>query len=174
MATTAQPLAFLKLPYPFLIALDDRFLHFWMQPVHHLVRLAHILSVALFFGGIVLLDLRLMDVRGTVPLRSFAEHTLSWLYATFGVALVSGIALFLYDPVHVGSHAYFTLKLLFVLLGLANAALYHRTGYVAALAAERRMPVSARIAGTASLALWIGVMVCACLNTEAAPKVFLR
>ena len=157
-----------------MIALDDRGLHFWMQPVHHLVRLAHILSMALFFGGIVLLDLRLMDVRGTVPLRSFAEHTLPWLYATFGVALVSGIALFLYDPVHVGSHAYFMPKLILLLLGLANAALYHRTGYVAALAAERRMPVSARVAGTTSLALWIGVMVCACLNTEAAPKVFLR
>ena len=63
---------------------------------------------------------------------------------------------------------------LLILLGLVNAALYHRVGHVAALAAEARMPVSARVAGPLSLAIWIGVMVCASLNTEAAPKVLLR
>jgi hypothetical protein len=170
----SQPLAWLKIPYPILIALDDRTFHFALQPVHHLVRLAHILTVAAFFGGIGLLDLRLTGMRATVPLRAFAEHALPWLYATFAVALLSGIALFFYDPVHVGSHAYFTLKLILILLGLVNAALYHRVGHVAALAAEARMPVSARVAGAVSLAIWIGVMVCASLNTEAAPKVLLR
>ncbi len=171
---TAQPLAFLKIPYPLLIALDNRFLHFWMQPVHFLVRMIHILSAAAFFGGIVLLDLRLIGVREAVPLRSLAEHTLSWLHATFAIALVSGIALFLYDPVHVGSHAYFVPKMILIVLGLANAGLYNRTGYVAALAAERAMPLSARMAGAMSLAFWFGVMACACLNTEAVPKVLLR
>jgi hypothetical protein len=170
----AHPLAFLRIPYDVLTMLDSRGFHFALQPYHHLVRMAHILSAAAFFGGIGLLDLRLMGIRGTVPLRPFAEHTLPWLYATFGVAFVSGIALFFYDPVHVGSHAYFTPKLVLLLLGLGNAALYHRTGYVAALAAEAKMPVATRIAGAASLVLWIGVMVCASLNTEAAPKVLLR
>lgn len=169
-----HPLAFLRIPYPVLMALDSRGLHYAMQPVHHLVRIAHILSVAFFFGGIGLLDLRLMGIRGTVPLKPFAEHTLPWLYATFGVAVVTGVALFLYDPVQVGSHAYFTPKLIFLLLGLLNALLYHRSGYVAALAAERHMPLSARLAGSASLALWTATMICACLNTEAAPRVLLR
>ncbi len=52
--------------------------------------MAHILSMAAFFGGIGLLDLRLMGWRGTVPLRPFAEHVLPWLYATFAVAAVTG------------------------------------------------------------------------------------
>jgi uncharacterized protein YunC (DUF1805 family) len=51
---------------------------------------------------------------------------------------------------------------------------YHRTGYLAALAAERVLPVSARVAGAVSLALWVGVVACASLNVEAVPKVFLR
>ena len=122
----------------------------------------------------MLLDLRLMGVRGTVPLRPFAQHTLPWVYAAFGLAMVTGIALFLYDPVAVGSHAYFVPKLVLVALGVVNALLYHRAGYVAALAAEQRMPLATRVAGTVSLLLWTGVVVCACLNTEGLPKVLLR
>jgi hypothetical protein len=169
-----HPLAFMRIPATWLMAFDSRWLHFWMQPVHHLVRMAHILSMAAFFGGIGLLDLRLLGWRGTVPLRPFAANVLPWLYATFAVALASGVMLFLYDPVHVGAHAYFTPKLILIALGLLNATVYHRTGYVAALAAETRMPASARAAGAVSLAIWTGVIVCSCLNIEPAPRVLLR
>ena len=170
----SHPLLFLRIPSDVLIALADRHFQFALQPYHFLIRLVHILTAAAFFGGIVLLDLRLMGVRGTVPLKPFAEHTLPWLYVTFGVAFATGILLFFYDPVHVGSHGYFTPKLILLSLGLANAAVFHRTGYVAALAAESSMPAQARIAGAVSFALWVGVMACACLDTEGVPKVFLR
>jgi hypothetical protein len=170
----AHALGLLRIPSETLIALDWRPFHFALQPYHHLVRLTHILSVSLFFGGIALLDLRLTGVRGTVSLRPFAERTLPWLWVTFGIAMVTGIALFLYDPLHVGAHAYFTLKLLLIGLGLANAAVFHQTGYLRALASEGTPPTNARLAGGVSILLWTGVMVCACLNVEAEPKVFLR
>ena len=167
-------LLLLRLPASLLIALDDRTLHFALQPWHFLIRIVHIVSMAWFFGAIILLDLRLMGVRGTVPLKPFAHHTLPWVYAAFGVAVVSGAGLFLYDPVAVGSHAYFVPKLILVALGVVNALLYHRTFYVAALAAEQRMPLGTRVAGTVSLLLWTGVVIFACLNTEGLPKVLLR
>ena len=170
----AHLLAFVRIPYSLLTAIDSRTFHYALQPFHYLVRSAHVLAVAAFFGGIALLDLRLLGWRGTVPLRPFADHVLPWLYATFGVAVVTGVMLFLYDPVAVGSHAYFTPKLVLIALGLANAALYHRTGYVKALATEQRMPIDSRIAGAVSLAIWTAAVVCASLNVEAAPKVLLR
>lgn len=169
-----HPLAFLGVPTDILVALDYRPFRFALQPYHYLVRMAHILSMAAFFGGIALLDLRLMGVRAGVPLKAFAAHVLPWLYGTFGVAILTGIALFLYDPVHVGSHAYFSLKLILVGAGLANATLFHRTGYVAALATESMPPLQARWAGSVSLAIWCGVLACSCLNVEAAPKLLLR
>lgn len=165
---------FLRIPTDVLIALDNRDLHFFMQPYHHLVRLTHVLSMSAFFGGIALLDLRLMGWRRTVPLRGFAAHVLPWVFVMFGVAVVTGAALFAYDPVHVGSHAYFAPKLLFLGLGLGNALLFHRTGYLTALAAEGMPPIGARIAGAVSLLLWIAVVACSDLNVEAAPKVLLR
>lgn len=164
----------IRIPLQALVVLDWRPYHFALQPFHYLVRLAHILSMSAFFGGIGLLDLRLMGWQGTVPLRAFAEHVLPWLWATFGVAVASGVALFLYDPVHVGAHAYWAPKLIAIALGLANAALFHRTGYVAALAAAGQIPVSARAAGALSLACWTAAVAFACLDTEAAPKLLLR
>jgi hypothetical protein len=164
----------LRIPAAALVALDNRTLHFALQPYHYVVRLAHIVSMGAFFGAIVLLDLRLMGWRGTVPLRAFAESVLPWLYATFGFTVLTGAALFLYDPVHVGSHAYFAPKLALIGLGLANALLFHRTTYLATLAAERVVPTSARLAGAVSLLLWAGVLVCSSLNVEPAPKVLLR
>jgi succinate-acetate transporter protein len=164
----------IRIPTETLVALDWRPYHFAMQRYHYLLRTAHILSMALFFGGIAMLDFRLVGWRDTVPLKPFAEHVLRWLYGTFVVSAATGVALFLYDPVHAGSRAYWTPKLVAIALGLANAAWFHRTSYLAALATEGRPPMSARIAGALSLTFWTATLVFACLNTEAMPKVILR
>ena len=172
----ADPSAFdfIRIPPQMLAALDWRPYHFAVQPFHYLIRVAHMLSMAAFFGGIALLDLRLISWRRKLPLRPFADQVLPWLYATFGLAIATGLALFFYDPVQVGSHAYFTLKLILVALGVGNAALFRRTGHLASLTADTPMTVHPRIVGAVSLTLWTGVIICACLNVEAAPKVLLR
>jgi hypothetical protein len=172
----ADPSVFdaVRIPANVLVALDWRPLHFAMQRYHYLVRLGHVVSMAAFYGGIALLDLRLLGVRGAVRLKPFADHVLPALYVTFAAAMVTGVALFLYAPVHVGAHAYFVPKLIAIALGLVNAAIYHRTGYLNALAAEEGLPSSARIAGAVSLAFWTAAVVFACLNVEPAPRVILR
>ncbi len=157
-----------------LAALDWRPYHFAVQPFHYLIRVAHIVSVSAFFGGIGLLDFRLMGWRGTVPLRPFAEHVLPWLWVTFAVAAVTGAGLFFFEPVHVGAHAYFMPKMLAILFGLANAALFHRTIWAAALRAEAQPPLAARIGGAISLLCWTAAVVFSSLNVEAMPKVLLR
>jgi hypothetical protein len=169
-------LDFLRIPPETLAAVDWRPYHFALQPYHFIVRATHVVSMAAFFGGIAALDLRLMGWRRTVALRPFADQTLPWLYITFAIAVITGFALFFYDPVHVGSHAYFVLKLVLTVLGVANAALFRRSGYIVALANEGPTYPSprARLTGGLSLLFWTGVVACACLNVEAAPKVLLR
>ena len=163
-----------RIPAATLIGLDYRPYHFLLQPYHYIVRVVHLVTMGAFFGGIGLLDLRLMGWRASVPLRAFAEHTLPWLYATFGVACVTGVALFLFDPVKIGSRAYWTPKLIAIGLGLANALMFHRTSYLRTLAAEGALPRSARVAGAVSLVLWTAAVVFSSLNAESAPKVLLR
>jgi hypothetical protein len=175
----ADPSTFdaIRIPSDALVALDWRPYHFALQPYHYLVRMTHVVSMAAFFGGIAALDLRMMGFRASAPLAPLADLVLPVVYATFGITLTTGNALFFYDPVHVGSHAYFTLKLLLTLLALANAALFRRSAQFAAFSTATPAtapPRRVRLAGALSLALWTGVVVCACLNVEAAPKVLLR
>ena len=171
-------LDFARIPTDVLVAVDWRPYHFAIQPYHYLIRITHIASMAAFFGGIVALDLRLLGWRRALPLGPFVEQIVPWLYVTFGIAFISGCALFFYDPVHVGSHAYFTPKLILTALGVLNAALFRRSGYLATLTsnapAAQSAVVHARFFGILSLTLWISVVVCACLNVEAAPRVLLR
>ena len=169
-----NPLDVLKIPTDLLIALDNRDFHFALQPYHYLIRLVHILTMSAFFGGIALLDLRLIGIRRLMPLKPLAEHTVPWLYASFALAMATGALLFFYDPVHVGAHRYFTPKLIFIVLGALNAVVFHRTTYDLALSANGRLPYSARTAGLISLILWTAVIVSACLNNEAEPKLLLR
>ncbi len=167
-----------RIPTDVLVALDWRPYHFAVQPYHHLIRLTHIVSMSLFFGAIAVIDLVLMGWRTTLPLKSLHRQLLPWLYLTFTIAIITGFALFFYDPVHVASHAYMAPKLILIALGVANALLFRRIGELSVAGGavgDAQMPnVRARIVGAVSLAIWTGVVVCACLNVEAAPRVFLR
>ncbi len=168
-------LPFLLIPPEILASLDDRAYRFALQPYHHLVRMAHILSVSFFFGAVMLLDVRLTGIGGgKVALKGLADLLMPSLYVTFVVSMITGVMLFFYDPVHVGSHAYFTLKMILIVVAMANAALFNRWGFSQALATTGPMPLRARILGAVSLAAWLGVMICADLNAEAAPRVLLR
>lgn len=167
-------LSFLYIPTDILVALDNRDYRFAVQPYHHLIRMAHILSISAFFGAIVLLDLRLVGLKAAVQLKALSELVMPFIYWTFGIGVVTGTLLFFYDPVHVASHAYFSLKLILIAFGIVNALLFNRKGFALALAAPGMVPRHARIVGMVSLLIWSGAMICATLNVEAAPKVLLR
>jgi uncharacterized membrane protein len=166
------------IPSRVLIALDWRPYRFAVQPYHYLIRAAHLVSMAAFFGGIAALDLRLLGWKPPLSLRAFAEQVLPWIYVTFTISVVTGLALFFYDPLAVGSHAYFSFKLILTVLGVINAALFQRSGYLASLPVDETIAgpptTHARLIGAISLLLWTGVVVCACLNVEGVPKRLLR
>jgi phosphoglycerol transferase MdoB-like AlkP superfamily enzyme len=164
----------LRIPSEVLIALDNRTYHFAVQPYHYLVRMTHIVSAAAFFGGIVLFDLRLAGLRSRSGLKAFAADTLPWLYLTFVLSMISGMLLFLYDPVHAGSRAYFTPKMIMILLGLVNTLLYRRFAFGKALKEPAAVPASAKWGAALSAFFWLGVMAFSSMNAEGIPKFLLR
>jgi hypothetical protein len=172
----ADPSVFdvLRIPPDVLIALDNRTFHFAIQPWHYLIRIAHIVSMGAFFGGIVFLDLRLMGLKSLVAIHNLSEQFMLWIYIFFAITVVTGIPLFFYDPVHVGSHAYFTPKLILLVFGLANAALFNRLIGAKLAPDDGVTPWQARVAGALSVLLWTGVIVCSSMNVEGVPKVLLR
>jgi hypothetical protein len=160
------------LPTEFLVWLSTsafRLAIYRLQEFHAVFRVAHILSMAIFFGSILLLDLRLFGLSRDLALRQFAPHVLPWTYASFGIALVSGTGLFLFDPIQVASHTWFLPKLILIALGLFNAALFRRGAWDRVLGTAGTLPPAARVAGAISAAVWIAVIACASLNASERP-----
>lgn len=144
-----------------------------MQGWHGPLRLLHVGGSAVFFGAIVLLDLRLLGVMGRdIALDALARIVLPVTHVSFAAAMLSGVLLFLYDPIQTGSHSWFLPKLLLIAAALANAAVFSfpkRIGLrrIGGGALTRH----ARLAGALSLILWAGVIATATANHEERPLV---
>ena len=123
---------------------------------------AHVSSAAILFGSILIVDLRIIGVMREINLRKLAVLALPWSIGGAIVALVSGFALLLFDPIAVGVHTYFLPKMALILLGLTNAIAFHR---IATLEAAETPTPRTRVAGALSIALWAGVFLCASLNS---------
>lgn len=137
------------------------------------LRLVHVGATAAFFGGILVLDLRLLGLLGReIALDALSRLVLPVVHAAFVLLMISGVWLFLYDPIQTGSHSWFLPKLLLILLGLFNALLFTRPRdrglrAIGAGALTRH----ARLAGALSIVVWGAVIACAVANEEERPMV---
>lgn len=120
----------------------------WLYP---LVNTAHVLGIALLFGAIVVLDLRLLGAWRTVPVSLLAGPTVRVAGAGTGLALLSGGALFAAQATDYVDNPMFYLKLGAVAAGLVNVLLLHRSD-----ALGRSDPTRAAAVGAAvSLVCWL-------------------
>jgi hypothetical protein len=142
-----------------------------MQNWHGPLRLLHVGGTAVFFGAIVLLDLRLLGLLGRdIALDALARIVLPVTHASFAVTAGSGLLLFMYDPIQIGSHSWFLPKLLLLGAALANASVF---SFPKRIGLKRigggALTRHARLAGAMSLILWTGVLMTATANHEERP-----
>jgi hypothetical protein len=129
--------------------------------LYPLVETIHVLSLMLFVGSAVVVDLRLLGwTFREVPVSEITGRILPWTVAGFAIAVTTGALLFYAIPVRTYLSIFFRIKVLLLLLAGANAFLFHR--YVARGApwnSDARPPRRARIAGAVSLCAWAAVIV---------------
>ncbi|HEY2015504.1 MAG TPA: DUF6644 family protein [Bryobacteraceae bacterium] len=131
----------------------------WGYP---LVESVHVLTLCLFLGLAVMLDLRLLGatMRKT-PVSEVSGRLLPWTVAGFAIMVISGALLFYAIPVKTYLNVFFRAKVLFLLLAGVNAAVFHLT--IQRQRGEWDLdpvpPFRARLAGGLSLALWAGIVV---------------
>jgi hypothetical protein len=120
-----------------------------------LVNALHIIGIALLFGAIVALDLRLIGWRREAgETDRLASLLLPVAIGGLVVAIPAGLLLFATDARAYAASRLFQAKILFIALAIGNA-LWLR-------ASERRGPQPDRraaVAGGASIALWLGAIV---------------
>src|SRR6266849_1735660 len=90
-----------------------------------------------------------------------AGETLRWTWAAFGLAVMTGALLFTTNPVFYFGNFEFRTKMSLLLLAGINMAVFefHTVRTVALWDVGRSPPAAARLAGTLSLVLWLGVII---------------
>jgi hypothetical protein len=141
---------------PWSIALHESI---WGYPI---IESVHVLTLCLFLGLAVLLDLRLMGVTMLrTPASEVMGRLLPWTIAGFGIMVMTGALLFYAIPVKTYLNIFFRVKVLFLLLAGVNTAVFHLT--ISRSMSEWDLdavpPSRARLAAGVSLVLWAGIVV---------------
>ncbi|MBP2314043.1 DUF6644 family protein [Azospirillum soli] len=132
----------------------------WLYP---LVEIAHILGLALLVGSIVAFDLRLMGARAPLlPADALSRLLLPISVTGFALAVPTGILLFIAEATALVRNPAFLVKMALLVLALVNIAVFHSlAGHaMAAWSLADRPPRAARLAGAASLTLWVAILAC--------------
>jgi hypothetical protein len=123
---------------------------------------AHALTMALFAGLIVMMDLRLVGLayRNT-PLTEVQKQLFPWQMVTMVLSGITGLVLFYGQPLRYYGKVFFWLKMALMLFAGVNAVVFHFRTYrsVALWDSSPIAPLGARLAGAFSLTLWAGVVV---------------
>ncbi len=92
-----------------------------------LVNLAHIMGIASLFGAVLVLDLRLLGARRTVPLGVLADAALPVARAGFALAAASGLGLLAANATDYVGNPFLLIKFPAIGVALANAVIVGRT-----------------------------------------------
>lgn len=132
----------------------------YMYPI---VESVHVLTLCLFVGMAVLLDLRLLGLTlPRVPVQDLTDRLMPFMVTGFVIMFVTGLLLFYAIPVRSYLNIFFRLKVIALVLAGANALYFHEGVHkrVHQWGADQRTPARARFAGAASLFLWAFIIVC--------------
>jgi hypothetical protein len=133
------------------------------QLAYPLIESIHVWTLVLFFGLMIMIDLRLLGwtLRG-VPVSDFIRRVLPWVKVGFVIMVITGILLLFAIPLRSYQNIFFRTKMVLLVLAGLNVWYFHARVFpsVAAWDGNGVPPKSARIAGGVSLALWIGIVFC--------------
>ena len=127
-----------------------------------LLESTHVLSLALFVGTTLMMDLRLLGVTfRSVPVTSFTSRMLPWTHIGFAIMVVTGVLLFYSSPVRYYYNIFFRAKLLLLILAGLNVWLFHGRIHKLVSDWDRKAvpPRAARFAAAVSIIAWAGVVV---------------
>ncbi len=121
----------------------------------------HVITIMLFAGTILFVDLRLLGlVWREVPVSQVADNVLPYTIAGFAIMGLTGLGLFLAQPLDYFHSLIFRLKIVFLLAAALNIFWFHfkvqrrRDSWDA----QPSPPISVRFSAAASISLWILVI----------------
>ncbi len=126
------------------------------------VETLHVFGIVSLVSSAFLLDLRLFGVgpMRDEPVDKLARWVLPWVLTGFTVQVVTGVLMFSAEATRSAVNSFFWYKM-FLLLGVGiNALVFHTTVFrqVGTWNNAHVAPIGARIYGTFSIILWLGII----------------
>jgi hypothetical protein len=122
----------------------------------------HVVGLALVYGTIFIVDLRLLGYPNTRrPFTEIAAETLRWTWAGFALAAVTGSLMFITNAVFYFGNFEFRMKMLLLVLAAANMVIFEffTVRSVKSWDSNEPVPLAGRIAGLLSILFWTGVII---------------
>lgn len=128
----------------------------WLYPA---LESAHYIGIAFLVGGIMLIDLRLLGVGKSLPIRTMIG-LLPWVWAGFIINATSGTFIFIYGATNFGLNVSFWVKMTLIALAGLNALIFDIAARRSAdrWDASAQVPLPVKAVATLSFVLWIGVV----------------
>ena len=116
----------------------------------------HVLALVLLLGGIGLVDLRVLGLFSRLPLQPLANALIPIAATGVLILAASGSILFAADARALAGNQTFRLKLVLIVIALANVVLFRR---LYGTKMPEPPPAGAQGLALASLLLWLGVAI---------------
>lgn len=123
-----------------------------------ILNLVHLLGIAMLFGAILVLDLRLLGLWRSVPLAALSRPTVSLAMTGFCVAVASGVPMLAVKAGDYADNPFLLVKFPAILLALLNVWLVHRSGAWKAHRLRDLLPRERRrlaLGASLSLVFWL-------------------
>ena len=129
------------------------------QYAYSIIESVHVWALAVFFGSVVMFDLRLLGIiMRKVPASEVLGRLLPVTIAAFVIMVISGTLLFFAIPLRSYQNIFFRTKMLLLVLAGLNVWLFHSRVYPKVAEREGKLPRAARVAGAVSLVLWTCIL----------------
>jgi hypothetical protein len=126
------------------------------------ILLAHVVSMCLFAGTVVMMDLRLLGIGNMqTPFSQVQSRLFPWQMLGMAGSALTGVVLLFAKPMEYYGNVFFWMKAIMMLLAGVNALAFH---YLTYFSVDRwdtgsTPPFGAKLAGGLGVVLWAGVIV---------------
>jgi len=132
----------------------------WVVPTSQSI---HIICVAIVFGSVLMISLRLLGVSASGrPVSQVVQTLAPWIYRALIVLLITGTVQTITEPLRQFVTPEFWWKMFMIIIALGLTLWLERKvrNNAAEWDAPDRRPASARLFAVVWLALWIGIIYC--------------
>ena len=122
--------------------------------VYPSLEVGHIVGIALVFGTLWVIDLRILGRMRGFDVNELARHILPWTLFGFSLAALTGLTMFVTRIGDLINNPAFILKIILLFAAGANAAVLHARGRIDA---DSRLTKAQAVL---SIAIWLAVIFC--------------